>query len=87
MRMKRMSRATAGLAVLAVLLASACATVKRPEIELIGVRVGGVGLRGATLIAELDVNNPNGFEITTDSIAYQLLANTAGSGAEQWQPV
>ena len=87
MSRKRMGRATVGLALLAVLFSSACASVKRPEIELIGVRVGGVGLRGATLIAELDVNNPNGFEITTDSIAYQLLANTAASGTEQWQPV
>jgi LEA14-like dessication related protein len=76
-----------GFAVLVVLQTAACASVKRPEIELIGVRVGGVGLRGATLIAELDVNNRNDFEITSDSISYQLLANTASSGTEQWQPV
>ena len=86
--MKRMSSIGVGSAMLVVLLAAACASaVRRPEIELIGVRVGGVGLRGATLIADLDVKNQNGFDIATDSIAYQLLANTASSGAEQWQPL
>ena len=85
---KRTSSVRVGATMLVVLWAAACASaVRRPEIELIGLRVGGVGLRGATLIAELDVDNRNGFDIATDSIAYQLMANTASSGAEQWQPV
>ena len=83
--MKIVHRMSAGIAVLAA-LAAGCASVKRPEIELAGIRVGGIGLRGATLIAELDINNPNDFTIETDSIAYQLFANTASSG-DDWKPV
>jgi LEA14-like dessication related protein len=69
------------------MLAGACAgSVKRPEIELAGLRLGGIGLRGASLIAELDINNPNDFTIETDSVAYQLFANTSADG-DSWQPV
>jgi LEA14-like dessication related protein len=48
--------------------------------------VGGIGLRGASLIAELDIENENDFDIETDSITYQLFANTASTG-ENWQSV
>lgn len=67
-------------------LASACASVRRPEIELTAVRLGGIGLRGASLIAELDINNQNDFDIETDSIAYRMFANTSSDGST-WEPV
>ena len=86
MTMKRVSSTRLGLAMLVVLVAAACASVRRPEIQLNTIRVGGVGLRGATLIAELDINNQNDFDIATDSITYQLFANTATNG-ETWEPV
>ncbi len=77
----------AGLLLLAVVLASSCASaVRRPEIELTAIRVGGIGLRGASLIADLNINNKNDFDIETDSITYQLFANTSSSG-ENWQPI
>lgn len=62
------------------LLASACiGRVQKPEVQLAGVRVAGIGLKGATLIADLDVNNPNDISARTDSIVYELWANTTGS--------
>jgi LEA14-like dessication related protein len=85
--MKRNSRLMMALALAATTMFAACASaVRRPEIELAGVRVGGIGLRGASLIAELDINNPNDFTIETDSISYELFANTSSDG-ETWQPV
>jgi LEA14-like dessication related protein len=60
--------------------------VRAPEVNLASVRVGGIGLRGASLIAELDIENENDFDIETDSITYQLFANTASTG-ENWQSV
>jgi LEA14-like dessication related protein len=85
--MKRINGMKAGLLLLAVGLASSCASaVRRPEIELTGIRVGGIGLRGASLIADLDIDNRNDFDIETDSITYQLFANTSSSG-ESWQPI
>lgn len=57
-------------------LVGACAHVQKPEVELTGVRVAGVGLKGASLIADLDVRNPNDMTAQTDSIVYELYAST-----------
>ncbi len=84
--MKRNQRSLSGILLLVSVLASACTTVRRPEIELTGVRLGGVGLRGATLVAELQIDNRNDFDIETDSIMYRLFANTSAEGT-QWEPV
>jgi LEA14-like dessication related protein len=85
--MKPIHRSILGFALFAATIASGCASaVKRPEIDLIGIRLGGIGIRGATLIAELDITNPNDFTIETDSVAYQLFANTSSDGGT-WQPV
>lgn len=59
-----------------VVVAGACAHVQKPEVELTGVRVAGVGLKGASLIADLDIRNANDFGIETDSIVYELFAST-----------
>lgn len=60
--------------------------LRAPVVELTGVRVGGIGLRGITMIAELSVDNPNRFTIATDSITFQLDAsNPRESGT--WTPV
>ena len=42
----------------------------------------GVSLPGA----QLDIENENDFDIETDSITYQLFANTSSTG-ENWQPI
>ncbi len=85
--MNRINRWKAGMLFTAVLVASSCSSaVRRPEIELAGIRVAGIGLRGASLVADLDINNKNDFDIETDSIVYRLFANTASSG-ESWQPI
>lgn len=85
--MKQYQRMFLGLTLAGAMVGAACAgAVRRPEIELAGIRVGGIGLRGASLIAELDISNPNDFTIETDSIAYQLFANTSSDG-ETWHPV
>jgi hypothetical protein len=46
------------------------AAYQQPEIELDGVRVGSIGLRGGTLYAQLHVNNPNRFDLETRSMRY-----------------
>lgn len=84
--MKRYQRMFLGTLVVAMVGTACAGAVRRPEIELAGIRVGGIGLRGASLIAELDISNPNDFTIETDSITYQLFANTSSDG-ESWQPL
>lgn len=60
--------------VLAMALAvGACtAMFERPRVHLTDVRVGGLGLRGATLIAELAVVNPNRFDVEMEGLTYDL---------------
>jgi LEA14-like dessication related protein len=73
----KMNYRALGVVALAVVVAAGCfGHVKRPEVTLSGVRVGGVGLRGASLIADLDISNQNDVDIETDSIAYELFAST-----------
>ena len=85
--MTRNHRTKAGLLLLAAMLATGCASaVKAPVVNLASVRVAGLGLRGASLIAELDIENDNDFDIEADSITYQLFANTSSSG-ENWQSI
>ena len=55
--------------------------MRSPEVDLARVRVGGIGFQGATLIAELDVDNPNRFAIETDSVTFEMQAQDAGAGS------
>ena len=68
-------------------LAGACiGRVKQPEVTLTSVDVAGIGLKGASLVANLEIKNPNDLGVQTDSIQYQLFANTT-SGTSAWAPV
>src|SRR5688500_16276970 len=73
-------------AVFVAILASACQRVSPPNVELQGVRLGGIGLAGSTLIAELEIDNPNDFAIESDSITFELDARSA-SNPDSWTPV
>src|SRR5688572_32899423 len=73
-------------AVFVAILASACQRVSPPNVELQRVRLGGIGLAGSTLIAELRIENPNDFAIETDSITFQLEARSS-SNPDTWSPV
>jgi LEA14-like dessication related protein len=76
MRMK-----TSLIAAVAVLLGACASAIKAPEITLTSIDVGGIGLRGATLVANLVIANPNDFDIETDSIVYELEAANPSDAA------
>lgn len=73
--MKRKQRLIAIMAVLAAATAGCVGKVRQPEVTLAGVRVGGIGLRGGTILAVIEIKNPNGFAIETDSITYDMEAS------------
>lgn len=57
----------------ALLLTAACSSlVRQPEVRLESVRVGGIGLRGGTLYAQVHVSNPNDFDLQARSLTYEL---------------
>jgi LEA14-like dessication related protein len=71
MRLWKRSLVTGSL--LAMGFLTACVgRVRQPEITLTGVRLSGLGLRGGSLMAELEIRNPNGFDVETRSITYDL---------------
>jgi LEA14-like dessication related protein len=64
----------------------ACKRIEPPLVELRGVRLAGIGLRGASLMADLRIENPNDFAIEADSITFQLDASNPSEPAT-WTPV
>jgi LEA14-like dessication related protein len=72
--------ALAGL--LVALTAAACAGPRQPEVSVEGIRVGGIGLRGGTLFAQVLVTNPNSFDLETRSVTYDLQVPHATEAGE-----
>lgn len=69
-------------AALVALTATACATPRTPQVQVEGVRVGGIGLRGGTLIARVLITNPNAFDLETGALSYNLqIAPTSADPA------
>jgi LEA14-like dessication related protein len=67
-----------------LLLAAACSSaVRQPEVRLESMRVGGIGLRGGTLYAQVYVGNPNGFDLQTRSLTYDMQVEHPDS-AGRW---
>lgn len=71
------------LAALLLCTAAACSSaLRQPEVRLESVSIGGVGLRGATLYADVEVRNPNRFSLETRQLNYDLqLPDPENSGA------
>jgi LEA14-like dessication related protein len=54
------------------LLAACWPVFRTPEVRLDTVRLSGLGLRGASLIANLVVANPNRFDLRTQALSYDV---------------
>lgn len=71
-----------------VFLLGACSAknmIRQPEITLTDVKLGGIGLRGGQLIAELEITNPNSFDVETREVTYDLkISDRDASGKETW---
>lgn len=60
-------------ALLLVVMTAGCSSVfNQPEVTLQSVQVGGLGLRGGTLLVNVQVVNPNSFSLSADQLNYQL---------------
>jgi LEA14-like dessication related protein len=84
--MKNWNRSVVTGSLLALgLLAGCIGRVRQPEINLTGVRLSGLGLRGGSLLAELEIKNPNGFDVETRSITYDLqVSDRDAENKETW---
>lgn len=70
----------AATAMLAILLTAACAgsMFRQPVVTLENVQVGGLGLRGGTLLVNIQVVNPNSFSLNANELRYELALRDPG---------
>ncbi|HUE96373.1 MAG TPA: LEA type 2 family protein, partial [Longimicrobiaceae bacterium] len=58
---------------------------RQPQVILHNVELAGLGLRGGTLLVNLEVSNPNRFALNANQLQYQLaIANTESSQDTVW---
>lgn len=77
------NRLLLALALAGSVAAGGCSHVfRQPEVRLESVRLGGVGLRGATLVAQLHITNPNGFDLAARSFTYDLELQDEDNGGD-----
>lgn len=76
--------ALAGL--LIVMTSTACSRAfQQPQVRLDGIRLGGIGLRGGTVYAQVNVVNPNSFDLRAQSLTYDLELRESQAGNAGWQ--
>lgn len=63
-----------------------CTRFNRPEVRLQGARLGSVGLQGGRLYVQLEVTNPNGFELRTDGLRYDMQLKRVDMQGDHWVP-
>jgi LEA14-like dessication related protein len=85
-RAARGVRGVQGVVVLLLAIAvSGCASAfQQPEVRFDGVRMGGIGVRGGLLYAQIHVTNPNRFAFETSALTYDLELRSPGDGEGQW---
>lgn len=75
----------ATLTILAAVWMSACMPrIQRPEVHLVGIRLGGLGLQGGILYVRLGVVNPNSFALRASGLTYRLELREPGDETERW---
>lgn len=80
-----MKRLITMLALVAVTGATGCMShVKKPEVRMAGVRLGGIGLTGGLVYVRLNVTNPNRFGMETRAIRYDLDIADQSDDDEKW---
>ncbi|MDQ3556411.1 MAG: LEA type 2 family protein [Gemmatimonadota bacterium] len=58
---------------------------QQPEVSLQGVQIGGLGLRGGTLLVNVQVVNPNRFSLSASGLRYDLaVGDSRERGDTAW---
>jgi LEA14-like dessication related protein len=72
MRIRSLLRAGVCVATAALCLGACAPDVIEPEIDIVGVRGGTIGLEGGEVLLLVRVDNPNDFAITASRVDYDL---------------
>ncbi len=85
MTARSLVRKTLSLVLLAALTACGGFGFRQPEVTLEGVTLGGLGLRGGTLLVNLRIRNPNAFSLGAERLHYDLaVRNPEAQGDSAW---
>jgi LEA14-like dessication related protein len=84
--MKLRHRSLIAVLALVVPLGACSSALRQPEVRLEGLRVGSVGLRGGTLVAQVYISNPNSFALEARSLTYDMQVPDP-SNANEWLSV
>lgn len=77
--------ATLAIVVLAAVWAGACfPTIRQPEVQLVGVRLGSLGLQGGQLLVQVSVNNPNSFALRASGFTYNIQLREPEARSDSW---
>jgi LEA14-like dessication related protein len=79
--------ALAAFAGLLLLLTGCVPRVEEPDVRLTGVRVAGLGLQGGLLYAQIEVVNPNRFDINAERGDYEIELGDRDMGENRWVPL
>lgn len=78
-------RALLSLALAALLAGCGSGMYQQPEVTLEGVQLGGLGIRGGTLLVNVQVYNPNRFSLNAQELRYDLaLGDAREAGDTTW---
>lgn len=69
---RRLRPAVPALLAALVLVAGCASLVKEPSVRLARVSLSSVGITGATARVDLEVDNPNGFDLNARAVEYTL---------------
>jgi LEA14-like dessication related protein len=73
------------ISLLLLLVLAGCGTAfQQPQVTLQNVQLAGLGLRGGTLMVDLQVVNPNRFALTANELDYQVAIADAEAGDTTW---
>lgn len=83
MKQRFLKRALAAALLLATAATGCWPAFEQPEVRVAAVSLGGLGVRGGTLIAHVVVSNPNRFQLRTQALSYalELGGRTVGDGS------
>ncbi len=71
---------------LGALALTACfPSFQQPDVRLESIRLGALGFRGATLVAQVVVTNPNRYQLRSTALNYAIeLRDPAGESGQSW---
>ena len=81
--MREFVRRGAGLA--AVLFTSGCIfSFQRPELRVADVRLASLGISGGIVAVQVEIVNPNGYDLESSDLRYNLAFSDDGDGEGNW---